>query len=52
VQYEHNIKEHWNTIYINGDVPQDALADMISDSYDLTKPKIKNKNLRVNDNGG
>jgi len=39
----HMNKEHWNTIEIGGDVPDDALIEMIQHSYDLTKPKIKIK---------
>lgn len=37
----HMNKTHWNTVYIDGDVPQSELYDMISHSYDLIKPKIK-----------
>ena len=39
----HMNKEHWNTIYIEGDVPKDELYEMIKHSYDLTKPKQKKK---------
>ena len=35
----HMNKEHWNTVYIGGDVPEQELQDMIRHSYDLTKPK-------------
>ena len=37
----HMNKEHWNTVYIGGDVPEQELYEMITHSYDLTKPKIK-----------
>ena len=37
----HMNKEHWNTVYINGDVPEQALYEMIQHSYDLIKPKPK-----------
>ena len=31
----HQNKEHWNTVIVGGDVPDDELRRMISDSYDL-----------------
>ena len=37
----HLNKTHWNTVYIDGDVPETELYDMIQHSYDLTKPKAK-----------
>ena len=37
----HMNKEHWNTVYIDGDVPESELNEMIQHSYDLTKPKIR-----------
>ena len=37
----HMNKVHWNTVYIEGDVPKDELFDMIQHSYDLTKPKVR-----------
>lgn len=33
----HMNKRHWNTVFIDGDVPQEILEIMISDSFDLTK---------------
>jgi predicted DNA-binding protein (MmcQ/YjbR family) len=39
----HMNKENWNTVIINGDVPKEALIDMIRRSYDLIKPKNKRK---------
>ena len=41
----HMNKEHWNTVYIDGDVPKDELYEMIYHSYDLTKPRIKSGSL-------
>ena len=35
----HMNKEHWNTVIIGGDVPDQELLDMIRRSYDLIKPK-------------
>ncbi|MDD3229380.1 MAG: MmcQ/YjbR family DNA-binding protein [Oscillospiraceae bacterium] len=37
----HMNKEHWNTVALGGDVPDDELRGMISRSFDLTKPKLK-----------
>ena len=39
----HFNKRHWNTIYVEGDVPQDELFEMIEHSYNLTKPAIRKK---------
>lgn len=37
----HMNKEHWNSIILNGRVGDDAIRNMIYDSYELTKPKRK-----------
>jgi predicted DNA-binding protein (MmcQ/YjbR family) len=37
----HMNKWHWNTVYIDGDVPEQELFEMIEHSYDLIKPKVK-----------
>ena len=37
-------KTHWNTVTIGGDVPDDALKNMINASYDLIKPKVRKQN--------
>ena len=42
----HMNKEHWNTIYVDGEVPEQELYDMIRHSYDLTKPKVKKGRLQ------
>jgi predicted DNA-binding protein (MmcQ/YjbR family) len=34
-------KTHWNTVFLNGDVPDEKLAWMIGHSYDLIKPIIR-----------
>ena len=39
----HMNKEHWNSVYINGDVPEQELYEMIAHSYDLVKPKARKK---------
>lgn len=35
----HMNKTHWNTVYLNGDVPEEMLGHMIESSFELTKPK-------------
>ena len=37
----HMNKDHWITVYIDGDVPEQELYELIRHSYDLTKPKAK-----------
>ena len=37
----HMNKEHWNTVHLNSDVPDDELYNMIEHSYRLTMPKRK-----------
>ena len=39
----HMNKDHWITVYIDGAVPGQELYEMIQHSYDLTKPKLKEK---------
>ena len=39
----HMNKTHWNTVVVGGDVPDDGLKHMIGQSYDLIKPKRKQK---------
>ena len=41
----HMNKEHWNTVKLNGDVPEDELEQMIERSYDLIKPKRRVNSL-------
>ena len=35
----HMNKEHWNSIILNGTVPEQDIKQMISESYQLTKPR-------------
>ncbi len=35
----HQNKEHWNTIILNGTVPENDIKGMIAESYDLVKDK-------------
>lgn len=37
----HLNKEHWNSIILDGGVPDEDVKRMIEDSYELTKPKKK-----------
>lgn len=37
----HMNKKHWNTVYVEGDVPYDEIEDMIAHSYDLVKPRVR-----------
>jgi predicted DNA-binding protein (MmcQ/YjbR family) len=39
----HMNKEHWNTISLGGDVPEDELTRMIERSYNLIKPKERKR---------
>lgn len=34
----HMNKTHWNTVYLDGDVPEDELQEMIGHSHALTGP--------------
>jgi len=36
----HLNKRHWNTVTIDGSVPEEAVAAMIEDSYDLVVDKL------------
>jgi predicted DNA-binding protein (MmcQ/YjbR family) len=41
----HMNKVHWNSVILDGTVPEDAVLAMIAESFDLTKPKAgKRKN--------
>ncbi|MEG2350607.1 MAG: MmcQ/YjbR family DNA-binding protein [Hungatella sp.] len=36
----HMNKMHWNTVTLNGDVPETELYSMIQESFELTKTKL------------
>jgi predicted DNA-binding protein (MmcQ/YjbR family) len=36
----HLNKRHWNTVIIDGSVPEDTINDMIEDSYDLVVSQL------------
>lgn len=39
-------KEHWNSIILDGTIPRADIEQMITESYEMTKPKIKKKGIR------
>jgi predicted DNA-binding protein (MmcQ/YjbR family) len=43
----HMNKEHWNSVVIGTDVPDDEIKRQIGNSYGLIKPKIKTGNGRL-----
>ncbi len=45
----HQNKEHWNTVILNGTVPDAEVKRMIAESYDLVCPK---KTVRKNGRSG
>jgi predicted DNA-binding protein (MmcQ/YjbR family) len=43
----HMNKVHWNSVILDGSVPEEALREMIAESYDLTGPKIRKRKIPV-----
>jgi predicted DNA-binding protein (MmcQ/YjbR family) len=43
----HLNKRHWNTVIIDGSLPDDAIRDMIEDSYDLVVGKLPRARRRA-----
>lgn len=39
----HMNKEHWNSVIIGTDVPEEEVKRQIGNSYDLIKPKVKRR---------
>jgi predicted DNA-binding protein (MmcQ/YjbR family) len=39
----HMNKEHWNTVLLDGDLPEDDVHALVYHSYQLTKPKSSKK---------
>jgi len=37
----HMNKKHWNTVIVDGDIPEDMIKRMIENSYELVKPKTR-----------
>lgn len=42
----HMNKEHWNSIILDGAVPDEMVQAMIFDSFELTKPKLRPRLIR------
>lgn len=48
----HMNKEHWNSIILDGTIPQEDIERLILESYELTKPKKKeNRGIRQSMDG-
>ena len=43
----HLNKRHWNTVIIAGSLPDEAIRDMIEDSYDLVVSKLPRASRRA-----
>jgi len=43
----HLNKRHWNTVIVDGSLPDDAVRDMIEDSYDLVVSKLPKARRRA-----
>ena len=43
----HLNKRHWNTVAIDGSLPDNAIRDMIEDSYDLVVSKLPRARRRA-----
>jgi hypothetical protein len=43
----HLNKRHWNTVIFDGSLPDDAIRDMIEDSYDLVVSKLPQARRRA-----
>src|SRR5438552_13048124 len=45
----HLNKRHWNTVILDGSLPDDAIRDMIEDSYDLVVSNLPTAGRRALD---
>ena len=45
----HLNKRHWNTVIIDGSIPEQAIKDMIEDSYDLVVSRLPPSRRRALD---
>jgi predicted DNA-binding protein (MmcQ/YjbR family) len=43
----HLNKRHWNTVIVDGSVPEEAIRDMIEDSYDLVVSRLPQARRRA-----
>ncbi|USG66125.1 MmcQ/YjbR family DNA-binding protein [Brevibacillus ruminantium] len=41
----HMNKEHWNTLILDGNLPEQEIHDMVKHSFELTKPKSKKRQI-------
>jgi predicted DNA-binding protein (MmcQ/YjbR family) len=41
----HMNKLHWNSVILDGTVPDAAVKEMITESYELTRPKIRKRKI-------
>jgi predicted DNA-binding protein (MmcQ/YjbR family) len=48
----HLNKRHWNTVIIDGSLSDEAIHEMIEDSYDLVVSKLPQARRRALDRGG
>ena len=44
----HMNKEHWSSVILDGTVPVKEIKQMIAESYELTKPRLKRRKSGVN----
>ncbi|MBQ2967368.1 MAG: MmcQ/YjbR family DNA-binding protein [Clostridia bacterium] len=42
----HMNKLHWNSIILDGSIPETDIKNMVFDSFELTKPKTRCKNVK------
>lgn len=42
----HMNKAHWNTIVLDGSVPDKEIMTMVEESFQLTRPAVKRRNKR------
>jgi predicted DNA-binding protein (MmcQ/YjbR family) len=43
----HLNKKHWNTVTIDGEIPDERIIEMIEDSYTLVRQKLSKKTQQV-----
>jgi predicted DNA-binding protein (MmcQ/YjbR family) len=43
----HLNKKHWNTVILDGSLPDETVRDMIEDSYDIVMSKLPQKKRRA-----
>ncbi|MDR0826516.1 MAG: MmcQ/YjbR family DNA-binding protein [Desulfovibrio sp.] len=41
----HMNKVHWNSVILDGTVPDEVIKEMIAESHELTKPKIRKRKI-------